>query len=79
MSLKEIALVICVLMFIQMLVIIWITKKNADIFDSRKALKYPEAISDLAKTKPKSALAIRLCYAACVIEVLVMLLIKYSK
>jgi 1,4-dihydroxy-2-naphthoate octaprenyltransferase len=79
MSLKETALIVIFLMLIQMVIIIFITRSNKDFFDSEKAIRYVNAIAELAKVKPRSALIIMLCYAACLVELFVLLLFKYSK
>jgi hypothetical protein len=79
MGIKEMSLVVVFLIGIQMLVVAIITNKNKQVFNSLTATSYAKAVSNLAKTKPIAANMIRFCYLACLIELLILVFIKFVK
>lgn len=60
--------------FLQMIVIIAITRRYPDIFNGRPAVAYGRAVSELVKRNPLVGNAVRLMYAAYLVELLVMFL-----
>jgi len=79
MSIKEISVWVGLLIGIQMLIAAVVTRINKDVFDSHKATSYAKAVSELAKIKPGSAAVIRFCYIGCLVELVVLVFIKFSK
>ena len=79
MSIKEISVWVGLLIGVQMLIVAILTRQNKKILDSYKATSYAQAISELAKTKPGSVAVIRFCYIACMVELVVLVFIKFSK
>ncbi len=76
MSIKEISVWVG---GVQMLIAAVVTRINEDVFDFHKATSYARAVSELAKTKLVSAAVIRFCYVVCLIELVVLVFIKFSK
>jgi hypothetical protein len=78
-SLKEMSVYTCFLIAIQMCIVMAITRLNKEFFDDKKAIYYLSAVVDLIKNKPLAGWVLILCYAACVVEIVVLLLIKNLK
>lgn len=74
---KLILLVVIALFAAQLTVVWFITAANRRFFANRTAAEYPRAIAALSREKPAAGLAIKACYAACLIEVLVIWALKY--
>ncbi len=68
MGLKSIVLIVIFMMVLQGIAIAIVTRLNKEYFDGRPVSEYNLAINDLSKLKPYSALIIRSCYAAFLIE-----------
>lgn len=79
MSLKEMSVYTCLLIAIQMCIVMAITRLNKEFFDDKQAIYYFNAVVDLTKKKPLAGWVLILCYVACVVEIVVLLLIKNFK
>lgn len=79
MSLKEISVYTCLLIIIQMCLVMIITRVNKEFFDDKKAINYFKAVTDLTKNKPLAGWVLILCYVACLVEIVALLLIKNFK
>lgn len=79
MTLKTLVLICVGLMVLQGLVIGVITVMNEQYLDRRSAHEYSRAIASLVKERPVAGWTIRLCYLACVIELLAVIAAKYLK
>ena len=78
MSIKEVAVIVVFLIGIQMLVVAILTRLNGEFLNKYKATNYSKAMADLAKDKPKTVFAIRCCYAASLVELVILVLMKFS-
>ena len=78
MNIKIIAIAFVFLMGLQMLIVAILTHLNRDFLNKYKATNYSKAMSNLAIEKPKTVFIIRCCYAACLIEVAILGLLKLS-
>ncbi len=76
MTLRTLTLIIVALMVMQVLVICIATVMNKQYLDRWPAREYSRAIASLAKDKPVAGWTIRLCYLACVMELLTLLAAK---
>jgi hypothetical protein len=77
MNFKTVVLVVILAMGLQALVIAVLTKANRRYFDRQRSYAYATAVSELERSKPAAARAIRLCYAGFVVEVIVLLFWQY--
>ena len=65
-------------MAIQTIVIAVVARIHKEVFNKvPRATSYACAIAELEKTKPVAALIIRVCYAASVIELLLLVILKF--
>lgn len=76
MNFKALVLAMVGLMVVQCIVIIVVTRMNKQFFGDSPANEYNQAIADLYRKKPGAALIIRACYVACLLELLLVLLLK---
>ena len=78
MNFKQIVLLTIFLMAIQTIVIAIVTRMHKDVFDKfPHATSYARAIAELAKTKPTAALVIKVCYAASIVELMLLVIFKF--
>jgi predicted negative regulator of RcsB-dependent stress response len=77
MNIKIVVLIVVALVAVQMLIVWIITSKNQEFFKDKEALGYADAVSELSAAKPLAGLILKLCYAACVIEVIFVFIVKF--
>ena len=77
MNFKTVVLVVMLAMSLHALVIAVLTKANRRYFDRQRSYAYTTAVSELGRSKPAAAWAIRLCYAGMLVEVMVLLVLQY--
>ena len=78
MNIKTLSLVVVCLLFIQFMVIWGVTKANKALFNNHPATDYSQAVAELAKKKPVAGFIVQLCYGLSLLELVVLLIAKYS-
>lgn len=78
MNIKVLALYGTALMIVQFIIIAILTSKNKQFLDKYTGTSYAKALADLSKHRPKTVFAIRACYAACLLELVLILIYKYA-
>ncbi len=76
MNLKILAIVLIFFSFIELIVIIYITKNNHEIFSKYTGLEYSLAVNELCKKKPIEGFILKLAYGLALVGVVVMLFAK---
>ena len=61
---------------IQMLLVAVITRRYKSIFDKHKAHSYFVAVSELCRVNPLAGYTVRACYAALLVEALLLIFTK---